>query len=446
MIVAIYARKSRYSDAGESIENQISMCKEYANIHYDNKCIFYEFRDEGFSGSNTNRPAFKELLKDLKNYDTLICYRLDRISRNVSDFSIFLRKLEDNKVSFVSIKECFDTSTPMGRAMIHIASVFSQLERETITERIKDNKYKLARLGTWQGGVVPLGYKAKRISYIEKGKKRAYHVLVPDETSKHIVEKIFSLYIKYKNFAEVSRQLENIAIHAPKGGTFARSSLRNIITNPVYAKNSVSVYNYLQTQGMDISTPKAYFDGEGGLIGYLKTSSNIGQNPKDKWIIACRETKGIINGNTWIKANKLIQQKTRTYFSKNALLSSIIYCEKCNSKMYVKGNRVNKKGEYSFYYRCPNCNLSFNGTILDKNIWEFLNVNFIKKCYNKSYNLLIKEKASVSQEISLEIQKLFKNILFDFDSLPTNIKRRIFLSIISKVTCSEDKISIYIKP
>ena len=73
----------------------------------------------------------------LKKFDILICYRLDRISRNVADFSSTLETLQRYNVDFVSIREQFDTSSPMGRAMIYIASVFAQLERETIAERVK---------------------------------------------------------------------------------------------------------------------------------------------------------------------------------------------------------------------------------------------------------------------------------------------------------------------
>ena len=149
MNIAIYSRKSRFSASGDSIENQVQLCKEYA-ARYDYKdANFIIYEDEGFSGKNTNRPKFTELINDIKNkkIDVLMCYRLDRISRNVSDFSSTLELLEANAVSFISIKEQFDTSTPMGRAMIYIASVFAQLERETIAERVRDNMIELAKNG-----------------------------------------------------------------------------------------------------------------------------------------------------------------------------------------------------------------------------------------------------------------------------------------------------------
>src|SRR3712207_3673241 len=144
------------------------MCKNYAKrILSINEFIIYE--DEGFSGSNINRPKFKELLLDVKKnkFNVLICYRLDRISRNVADFSSTLELLQSNNISFVSIKEQFDTSTPMGKAMVYIASVFAQLERETIAERIRDNMLELSKTGRWLGGQTPLGFNSKKITYFD---------------------------------------------------------------------------------------------------------------------------------------------------------------------------------------------------------------------------------------------------------------------------------------
>ena len=163
----IYSRKSKYTGKGESIENQVEMCKEYLYKHIgsiDEKDIVV-YEDEGFSAKNLERPMFKKMMSDSKNQkvDYIVCYRLDRISRNVSDFSSLITDLNDRNISFVSIKEQFDTSSPMGRAMMYIASVFAQLERETIAERIRDNMLMLAKTGRWLGGTAPTGYKSEKI-------------------------------------------------------------------------------------------------------------------------------------------------------------------------------------------------------------------------------------------------------------------------------------------
>ena len=139
MIAAIYSRKSKFTRKGESIENQIQLCMNYAKNMGITDFIIYE--DEGFSCGSTNRPRFQEMLQDAKKkkFSYLICYRLDKISRNVSDFSTLIEELNKLDISFISIKEQFDTSTLMGRAMMYISSVFTQLEWKTVTEHIKDS-------------------------------------------------------------------------------------------------------------------------------------------------------------------------------------------------------------------------------------------------------------------------------------------------------------------
>ena len=144
--IAVYSRKSKFTGKGESIDNQIEMCKAYLKMHFSDKYDYMNitvFEDEGFSGGNTNRPQFQEMLKMIKErkFDTLICYRLDRISRNTGDFVKLIEELKQYGVSFISIKENFDTNTPLGTAMMMVSSIFAQLERDTIAERIRDNMH-----------------------------------------------------------------------------------------------------------------------------------------------------------------------------------------------------------------------------------------------------------------------------------------------------------------
>ena len=114
--IAIYSRKSRFTGKGESIENQIELCRQYIHIHFtdikDEDILIYE--DEGFSGGNTERPQFKKMMKDAREHDfsAIVCYRLDRISRNIGDFAKLIEELNALQISFVSIKEQFDTSSP----------------------------------------------------------------------------------------------------------------------------------------------------------------------------------------------------------------------------------------------------------------------------------------------------------------------------------------------
>ena len=162
--IAIYTRKSKATNKGESIENQINLCKNYiSKIFLEDEVKIEIYNEgEGFSGGDSTRKKFNELIQDAKKgkYNVLICYRLDRVARSVADFSDLIEELNRNNISFISVKEQFDTTTPMGRAMMYIASVFAQLEREIGAERIRDNMRELAKTGRWLGGTTPTGYES----------------------------------------------------------------------------------------------------------------------------------------------------------------------------------------------------------------------------------------------------------------------------------------------
>ena len=166
----IYSRKSKFTGKGESIENQIELCRQYIAMHFGEDAaenvLVYE--DEGFSGGNLERPQFKKMMKDSQKiaFAAIVVYRLDRISRNIGDFAKLIEDLGDRHIDFISIREQFDTSSPMGRAMMYIASVFSQLERETIAERIRDNMHELSKTGRWLGGTTPTGYASESESRV----------------------------------------------------------------------------------------------------------------------------------------------------------------------------------------------------------------------------------------------------------------------------------------
>ena len=117
----IYSRKSKFTGKGESIENQIELCRQYIAMHFGEEAaenvLVYE--DEGFSGGNLERPQFKKMMKDSQKiaFAAIVVYRLDRISRNIGDFAKLIEDLGDRHIDFISIREQFDTSSPMGRAM-----------------------------------------------------------------------------------------------------------------------------------------------------------------------------------------------------------------------------------------------------------------------------------------------------------------------------------------
>ena len=156
---AIYARQSVDKKDSISIEAQIEKCV------FESAGDYIIFSDKGFSGKNMNRPSFKKMMSLIKKggINRIIVYRIDRISRSIADFSGFWQILEKNGVDFLSVNERFDTSTPIGRAMLYIVMSFAQLERETIAERVRDNYYARLKRGVWTGGTPPLGFSPKHV-------------------------------------------------------------------------------------------------------------------------------------------------------------------------------------------------------------------------------------------------------------------------------------------
>lgn len=367
MKVAIYSRKSKFTGKGESIENQIQLCKEYANNYLKDKNIseFLIYEDEGFSGGNTNRPEFQRLMEDArtKKFDVLICYRLDRISRNVADFSTTLNSLQNNNIDFISIREQFDTSTPMGRAMIYIASVFAQLERETIAERVRDNMLELAKTGRWLGGVTPIGYETQSITYFDSEmneRKMVKLKQVPEELE--IVKTLFEKYLEFKSLSKVETFCLQNNIKTKKGSDFSKSNIRIVLSNPVYVKTTEEVLSYLEDEGVTLCGTA---DNEHGLLTYNKQKTITNDNgntarvvrDKSEWIAAVSSQKGIIEATDWLEVQKTLSENKdkvpnlgKTH---NALLTGILRCAKCGSTMQIAHGHTSKKtGEKIYYYAC----------------------------------------------------------------------------------------------
>ena len=107
------------------MENQVRMCMEYisANIPGSAEAKIFVYEDEGFSGKNTKRPRFQQMMEDMRknHFQYLVCYRLDRLGRNIADLALLIDKLNRENTEFISIRERFDTTTPMGKAMLYFS-------------------------------------------------------------------------------------------------------------------------------------------------------------------------------------------------------------------------------------------------------------------------------------------------------------------------------------
>lgn len=372
--IAIYSRKSVFTGKGESIENQISLCKNYCNSYISNReDIKYKlYEDEGFSGKNTNRPEFQKMINDIKQrkIDILICYRLDRISRNVADFSTTLELLQKYNVNFISIKERFDTSTPLGRAMIYIASVFAQLERETIAERVRDNMLQLAKSGRWLGGNIPYGFNTEKKIYLtDDFKEKSLSILTPNEQELKIVKLIYSYYEQNHSIRETARMLNINSIAGKLGGHIDITTIRRMLRNPLYVISNNDSHEYLMRKGINVfGKPNG-----NGYITYNKSKHTLSSSNNNKCIAAISNHKGIISSDVWLKIqNQLDKNKlkaSRIGTGKNhSLLAGILKCKKCGSNMIIKFSGKNSNNNPYEYYVCSRKQNKYKNKCTTKNI------------------------------------------------------------------------------
>lgn len=368
MRIFIYTRKSKFTGKGESIENQTELCREYISTHIQGsrEDDITVFEDEGFSGKNTTRPQFRQMMELVRTtpVDYIVCYRLDRISRNVGDFSSLIDELNDLKVSFICIKEQFDTSTPMGRAMMYIASVFAQLERETIAERVRDNMYMLARSGRWLGGITPTGFRSEQEQKIALDDKlRTSFKLIPIPSELELVKLVFETFLKQESIAGTTKYLNEHGFRSKMKNEFGTESVKAILRNPVYAIADAQSKQYFIDRGAQICFTEEDCDGIQGFMPFNRSyKGKHGRVPKEisEWIIAVGKHKGIVAGRDWVHIQNLLDEK-RINAKNNApspissaLLSGILRCSECGNRMRPRifTNYIKKDGNPAFYYTC----------------------------------------------------------------------------------------------
>lgn len=385
--IAIYSRKSRYTEKGESIGNQVELCKAYICEHYGGDALEHTviYEDEGFSGGNLNRPDFQKMMDDAKKrrFHAIVVYRLDRISRNISDFSGLIDELAHLDIAFVSIKEQFDTGTPMGRAMMYIASVFSQLERETIAERIRDNMHELAKTGRWLGGITPTGYASEEVKHISvdgKSRKVCRLRIIPEEAE--VIKTIYNLYMETESQTTTEAELIKRGLKTKNNKYFTRFSIKSILQNPVYMIADQDAYNYFIKVKSDLFSDREAFDGVHGIMAYNRTCQEKGRTTEfrspEEWIVAVGLHPGIIPGKIWVAVQESLEcNKSKSYHRpriNEALLTGVLYCS-CGSRMYPKlSQRKTPDGRQTYTYvckmkersRCTVCSSkNINGNITD---------------------------------------------------------------------------------
>ena len=226
---AVYCRKSTDENLltdFNSLDAQREAAENYIASQRANGwvCLPTRYDDGGFSGGNTNRPALQQLLKDCENglVDIILVYKIDRLSRSLTDFADLSKKFDEWGVQFVSVTQEINTATSAGRMMLNILVTFSQYEREVITERVRDKMAASRKKGKWVGGKVPFGYVVDN--------KR----LVVFEEEAKIVRAIFQRFIEIQAPKLIAGELNAAGYRTRQGQPWRRDHIYRILNNHTY--------------------------------------------------------------------------------------------------------------------------------------------------------------------------------------------------------------------
>jgi len=400
MFDAIYARQSIDKKDSISIESQFSLCEHET---HGNKVKKYS--DKGFSGKNLNRPDYERLSMDIKNglIKKVIVYKLDRISRSILDFATLMQFFDKFGVEFVSTTEKFDTSTPVGRAMLNICIVFAQLERETIQQRVTDAYHSRSKQGFFMGGRTPYGFTKE--STIINGIKTSKYV-IDEEESSHI-RLLYSLYAdeKYSLNMILNYLVEN-NIQKPDRQNWTTSRISDILCNPAYVQSDISTYEFYKSQGANIINSASDFNGNGC---YLYTGTIATQSKKsfikDKDLVVAPH-EGIISAETWLKCRiRCLNNKNSatTCKAKNSWIVGKTKCGNCGYAMVIKKSKSkNKSVNYSFcsnmlnMKRCKGIGGSLKTQVLE---------DYISEAIKKKLTEFNQLSSEVTKEINPKLEK-----------------------------------------
>lgn len=335
--------------------------------------VIYE--DAGYSGKNTDRPRFQQMMTDIRSgkFTHLLVWKIDRISRNLLDFSSMYKELKDLGVTFVSKNEQFDTSTAIGEAMLKIILVFAELERNMTSERVLATMVSRASSGSWNGGRVPFGY-------VYSKKTQEFSI---NEAEARIVKMIHDDYEQVHSLTYVARQLNTMGYTTRSGSLWSPQAVYCILKSPFYC----GVYRY----------------------NVCSDSNHSKVKDEAKWVTVGDHHPAIISSEQKSRIVSLLDAnnklKARSYHSEHIhVFGGIIYCKNCNKLLW--SSPVSKRRHLTNYskYICPSTrstNSPHCKSTTDLYVGEFV-FNFVLNILN----------LQSSFDSSMSLSALQKRLLF----------------------------------
>ncbi|SFA70846.1 recombinase family protein [Clostridium frigidicarnis] len=339
------------------------------------------FEDAGLSAKNTDRPAFQDMMKRIRNneFTHVLVWKIDRISRNLLDFCDMYNEFKKYNVCFVSKNEQFDTSSAMGEAMLKIILVFAELERKLTGERVKATMLSRANEGKWNGAPVPLGYKWDKVAKFP----------IIDEIEAKTIKLIYSEYLSKKSTTAIRELLNYNNIRTKRGGSWTTKTISDIIRNPFY--KGTYRYNYRESSRGKVKDEK-------------------------EWIVVEDNHSPIVSKELWEQCNKIMninsQHNNNANFRKSGIVhvfASLIKCGECGGTLYSKQDKPNLDGFRPTIYVCSGRynNLGCNQkTISDKIVGTFV-LTYVSNILRLSKSL----KKLSKEDFEKELIKGLKNVI-----------------------------------
>jgi len=281
------------------------------------------FEDAGYSAKNTDRPKYQEMMSRIRNkeFTHMLVWKIDRISRNLKDFTEMYEEIKQYNITFISKNEQFDTSSAMGEAMLKIILVFAELERKLTGERVFSIMLSRAEKGLWNGTTVPLGY--------VWSKEIKFPVIDPEEAK--IVQYIYDLYEKAASTSKVAFQLNGEQVKTKRGGKWTAKTVNDILHNPFY----IGTYRY-----------------------NYKTGGTRRLKDEKEWVVVEDNHPPIISKEQYEQVNEMLaanykgvgdfqRENTNTH-----IFSKLVYCGKCGSLLNAGLDSPRKDGYRPSRYTC----------------------------------------------------------------------------------------------
>ncbi|GMQ56750.1 recombinase family protein [Vallitalea sediminicola] len=319
---------------------------------------FEIFEDAGYSAKNTDRPKYQEMMARIKNkeFTHILVWKIDRISRNLKDFTEMYEELKEQDIIFISKNEQFDTSCAMGEAMLKIILVFAELERKLTGERVFSIMLSRAEKGLWNGATVPLGY--------NWSKEKKFPVM--DEKEAHTVRYIYNLYEEQASTSRVAHQLNSERIKTKRNGKWTAKTIRDVLRNPFY----IGTYRY------NTKDNKRRYKNE------------------NEWVVVENNHPALISKEQFERVNNMLTDNYRgngKFQRENTnthIFSKMLVCGKCGSSFNAGLDRARKNGYrpsrytcYSNQYNDNTSNINCNNFVSDITLLPFV-LNYISNFIN----------------------------------------------------------------